>query len=292
MTKSNYIELGATLFIPATHKDLLEVIEAKKYKNLRSVVIDSEDGIDSKKLDIAIKSIKNTLIKFTHSSCLVFIRPRDVNMLKKLLTFEGIDKIDGFVLPKFSLSNAYSYLKITGTNYAIMPSIEGEELFDVEKLSELKDILLHYKDQIITIRFGLEDMLRQLSMRRKCEHSIFDMSVTSSVLGNFIAIFKSAGFNISAGVYPCFKDSKGFENDVLRDLQEGLFTKTIIHPNQIEIIEEQYKVTWEEFNEACEIYGNSDSIFNQNDKMAERDTMSPYSLEIIKRAEVYGIKGV
>ena len=290
MTKSNYIELGATLFIPATHKNLLEVVEGKKYKNLRSVVIDSEDGIDSEKLDIAINSIKNLLINFEHSSCLVFIRPKDVEILKKLLTFDGINKIDGFVLPKFSLSNAYDYLKVIGTNYAIMPSIEGKELFNVEKLLKLKDILLHYKNQIITIRFGLEDMLRELSMRRKCEYSVFDISVSSCVLGNFIAIFKSAGFNVSAGVYPCFKDSIGLKKDVLRDLQEGLFTKTIIHPNQIEIVEKQYKVTWEEFNEACEIYGNSNAIFNQNGKMAERDTMTPYSLEIIKRAEVYGIK--
>ncbi len=290
MKKSNYIELGATLFVPGVHKNLLEIAEGKKYKSLKSVVIDCEDGIDSKQVDIALQNLKELLINFTHSPCLLFIRPRDVTMLELILTFDSIDKIDGFILPKFSLSNAYHYLKITGTNYSIMPSIEGEELFNQTKLLELRDILLHYKEQIITIRFGLEDMLRQLSMRRGCEESLFDIGVTSSVMGQFIAIFKGAGFNISAGVYPCFKDSQGLKKDVLRDLKEGLFTKTIIHPNQIDIVQELYKVSWKEFNEACEIYGNTDAVFNQNDKMAERTTMTPHSLEIIKRAEVYGIK--
>jgi len=290
MKNSNYIELGATLFVPATHKNLLHIANGEKYPNLRSVVIDSEDGVDEKNLHIAIESIKNLLIELKNLNCLVFIRPKNVDVLKQFLEFEGISKIDGFILPKFSLSNAHQYLKIIGTNYAIMPSIEGEELFNQQKLFELRDILLHYKEQVIIVRFGLEDMLRQLGMRRTCEQSIFDMSATFNILGNFIATFKSVGFSVSGGVYPCFEDSKGFLKDVKRDMQEGLFSKTIIHPNQIDTINELYKVTWEEFNEACEIYGNSSAVFNQNGKMAERDTMTPYSQEIIKRAEVYGIK--
>jgi len=287
---NSYVELGATLFIPATHKDLRSVAEGKKYPNLKSVVIDSEDGVDERDLSTAIQNIKNLLIEFTKGNCLVFIRPKNTEVLKQFLSFDAISKIDGFILPKFSLTNAHQYLKLLNTNYAIMPSIEGEELFNQEKLLELRDILLHYKEQVILVRFGLEDMLRQLGMRRTCEQSIFDISATSCVVGNFIAIFKSAGFSVSGGVYPCFEDSQGFERDVKRDMQEGLFSKTIIHPKQIDLINKLYKVTWEEFNEACEIYGNSNAVFNQNGKMAERDTMTPYSQEIIKRAEIYGIK--
>ncbi|MEA2100851.1 MAG: HpcH/HpaI aldolase/citrate lyase family protein [Campylobacterota bacterium] len=286
----DYTELGATLFVPATHKDLMAVVEGKKYPNLKSVVIDSEDAISNDELLDAIKNIKKILINFKNSKCLVFIRPRDCEVLKKFLTFKGIDKIDGFILPKFSLLNANKYLTLIRDKYRFMPSIEGEELFNHSQLIKLKDILLPHKKQIILVRFGLEDMLRQLGMKRGCKHSLFDFSASSLVVGNFIATFKSVGFKVSAGVYPCFKDSKGFEKDVLRDLKEGLFSKTIIHPNQIELINELYKVTWLEFSEACEIYMSTDSVFKQNDKMAEVVTMLPYSQEIIKRAEVYGIK--
>ncbi|WP_455757162.1 HpcH/HpaI aldolase/citrate lyase family protein [Sulfurimonas sp.] len=133
-------------------------------------------------------------------------------------------------------------------------------------------------------------MLRQLKMRRKCEDSIFDFSVTSTVLGNFLAIFKSRGFEVSGGVYPCFKDVDGFKKDVLRDLKEGLFSKTIIHPSQIDIINKLYKVTKEEYEEAQQICESAHAIFSQNGKMAEQTTMFPHAKYITGRAEVYGVK--
>jgi len=287
--KIDAIELGATLFIPATHKDLQVVVEGRKYPNLKSVLVDCEDSVSDDTIQIALKSIRQLLLNFQKGTCLVFIRPRNIKILKEILLFEGIENIDGFILPKFSLSNAREYIKTLESKYLFMPSIEGIELFNNTKLLELQEILLQHKEQIITIRFGLEDMLRQLKMRRKCEDSIFDFSVTSSVLGNFIATFKNVGFNISGGVFPCFKDSKGFKKDVLRDLKEGLFSKTIIHPNQIEITNLLYRVSKIEFEEALSISKSEQQLFPQNDKMVEVTTMSPWANDIIKRAEVYGL---
>ncbi|MBU1990109.1 HpcH/HpaI aldolase/citrate lyase family protein [bacterium] len=294
MNRINYIELGATLFVPATHKDLSKIISKEKYPDLKSVLIDTEDGIDalnSESLPHAMERIENLLDTCTKSRLLVFIRPKNTDVLKKMLALKSIRKIDGFILPKFSLSNAQEYMQILkDTEFSIMPSIEGEELFSQRQLFELRDILLQHKEKIILVRFGLEDMLRQLGMRRGCEESVFDFSSTSNVLGSFIAIFKSSGFAVSGGVYPCFRDYEGFLRDVQRDLKEGLFSKTIIHPNQIVPTHESYRVTQTEFDEAVEIYTSKESVFNQNKKMAEKGTMFPHATEIIKRAEVYGIK--
>lgn len=287
----NFIEMGATLFIPATHKDLKSVINGVKYQNLRSVLVDTEDSIDDKDIQIALSCIQEMLSSFTKSKIFVFIRPRNVEILKEILSYKHIDKIDGFILPKFTLDNADEYLKVMGSSkHHIMPSIEGRELFESSKLVELRDKLLPDKDKIILIRFGLEDMLRQLRMRRTCEESIFDRSVTSAILGNFIAIFKASGFEISGGVYPCFKDEEGFKQDVLRDLKEGLFSKTIIHPSQIEITNQLYKVSQNEFDEARAISGSEKKISVQNSKMLEKDTMNPYAQYILSRAQAYGVR--
>ena len=284
------IILGGTLFIPATHKNLLAVVNAEKYPTLRSVVVDTEDSVSEYDFNDAMRRVKNMLVDFTKSPLLVFIRPRNEDVLKELLTYEKINKIDGFILPKFSLENADGYLNsLEDSKHFVMPSIEGLELFNQLQLLKLKDKLLPYKEKIVLIRFGLEDMLRQLKMKRKCEDSIFDFSATNAVLGNFIAAFKSSGFDISGGVYPCFKDIDGFKKDVLRDLKEGLFSKTIIHPSQIDIINELYRVTQKEFNEAQELCNSEDAIFNQDGKMAETTTMNPYAKNIIKRAKIYGI---
>jgi len=285
----DYTKLGGTLFIPATHKNLIAVVEGKKYPNLKSVVVDCEDSIIDERLDDALDSIKKMLIFFEKSGCLVFIRPKNYEILEKILEFESINKIDGFVLPKFSLTNGKEYLNLMGDRYSFMPSIEGEELFNQQKLLELKEMLVPYKEQIIIIRFGLEDMLRQLGMMRGCDESVFDVSSTSFVLGNFIATFKSAGFGVSGGVYPYFQNLDGYKKDILRDMREGLFTKTIIHPNQIAMIDELYKVSEDELKRAKEILKSDEAVFNQDGKMAEVVTMSPYAKNILKRAEIYGV---
>ncbi|MBT5935349.1 HpcH/HpaI aldolase/citrate lyase family protein [Sulfurimonas sp.] len=290
MNEKNYIALGGTLFVPSTHKNLENIICHEKYVNLKSVLVDTEDGLNEVELSIGLKAIEKLLKVYKKKKLLVFIRPKNTNILKKLLSMSGIEKIDGFILPKFSLTNAKEYLDILKPyDFGLMPSIEGKELFNQNELHELKDILLTSKQNIVLVRFGLEDMLRQLSMKRSCEESLFDYAATASVIGNFIAVFKSAGFVVSGGVYPCFKDEDGFIRDVKRDLKEGLFSKTIIHPNQIKIVNDLYKVSREEYDEAKKICESQNTVFNLNDKMAEKLTMEPYSNIILIRAEIYGV---
>jgi citrate lyase beta subunit len=290
MSKISYIELGGTLFVPAVHKNLDAIVNKQKYPNLKSVVIDTEDGIKSSDFEEAYKAIEDILHDFTKSKLLVFIRPRDTKFLKKLLDLKNIEKIDGFLLAKFSLLNANEYFNLLkGSHFSIMPSIETQELFNYNQLYELKDIIVTNKEKIIVVRYGLEDMLKELGIQRDSQKGVFDLSATASVLGHFIATFKSAGFAVSGGVYPYFQDEVGFIKDVQRDLAEGLFSKTIIHPSQISIINELYKVSDKKYQEALKITQEEDGIFAQNGKMIEVKTMSPYAKEIILRAKEYGV---
>ena len=284
------LDLGGTLFLPATHKNVEEILLRKKYVNLKSLLIDTEDSLDD--LESGLKRLAILLRVYNTTTLLVFIRPRNPEVLKRILSFENIDKIDGFILPKFSLHNAYNYLELLEpTTYKIMPSIEGTELFEQSRLIGLREILLKYKERIPVIRFGLEDMLRQLKMKQNCKDSVFDISVTSSIIGMFIATFKSVGFDVSGGVYPCFKDEEGFLQDVQRDMKEGLISKTIIHPQQIESINTLYKVKQSEYDEAKEICESTRAVFNQNGKMAEKLTMHGYAMQVIQRAKIYGVYG-
>ena len=249
--KISHIELGATLFIPASFPSLNAIVNEKKYPDLKSLVIDFEDGLKSDAIQNATQNVQDILKNIKGRTPLLFIRARDVKQLKTILAFESIEKITGFVLAKFSLLNAKEYLELLRpTKHLIMPSIEGSELFEQSKLIALRDLLLTNKEKILLVRFGLEDMLRQLSIWRKCEESIFDFASTSYVLGGFISAFKSSGFAISGGVYPCFKDDEGFIKDVQRDLKEGLFSKTIIHPSQIALAHNAYRVTREQLSKA------------------------------------------
>jgi citrate lyase beta subunit len=290
MRELNYVSLGATLFIPATHKALFDVVCNEKYPQLKSVVIDTEDALNDEDLQNAFKKIETLLERYEQKKLFVFIRPRNMQTLSRLLKYKNIKKVDGFVLAKFSLDNAQKYLSLLkDKEFHIMPSIEGKELFEQEKLHQLKECLLPFKHKIPLVRFGLEDMLKELGMRRSTTESIFDYAAPSFVLGQFIAVFKSAAFPISGGVFPFFTDDEAFKQDLRRDLKEGLFGKTIIHPQQIQLAHNLYKVKEEEYKEAMEILQSKESVFNQNSKMAETKTMAVFAKEILLRKEVYGL---
>ena len=291
MREISYIALGGTLFIPASHKNLDSIVSGEKYEGLRSLVIDFEDGLEESALSEAMQRLSRILSCVSSSSPFIFLRAKSVEHLAELLEVKNIERVDGFVLAKFSLVNADAYMQaLKDKAFYILPSIEGEELFHHEKLHQLKEKILSVNKQVLVVRFGLEDMLRQLSMRRECGESIFDFTSTASVIGNFIATFKSAGFWVSGGVYPCFEDSDGFLRDTKRDLKEGLFSKTIIHPSQIDTLNNLYKVTKQELAEAQEIVDSNKKLFAQNEKMAEKLTMLAHSKIILQRARLYGVK--
>lgn len=287
--KPDAAEMGGTLFVPATHKNVPSVATGQKYPNLRSVVFDTEDGITSDALDAAIEQLAQVLSTMPETKLKRFIRARDASTLSRICALPGIEKIDGFVLPKFGLDNADQYLEAIGTHY-FMPSIEGIELFDAGKLAQLRDILLGFQQQIILIRFGAEDMQRQLGLRRSQGMSLYDMCAPSHVIASLLLTFKPYGFRISAPVYRFFKDSEGFEREVKRDLQEGLLSKTIIHPSQIDPIEKLYQVSSKEFAEAQELVNSKKAVFASSGCMAEPSTQRPWAHEILKRAALYGVE--
>ncbi len=286
------LELGGTLFVPASHKNLEAVLSGTKYPELRSVVIDFEDGLASSDRQQALEKLDTTLESLKETKLLRFIRPQHPQMLKAFLQKENINNLDGFILPKFGLENANEYLSLfpfpisdSPFPWHIMPSIEGKELFDIQQLQKLREILLPHQKQIICIRFGAQDMLRQLGLRQ--DSSIYDMLVPRQVIANFIATFKPHGFEISAPVYPDFSDDQGFQKEVSYELHNGLTSKTIIHPKQIQVINNCYRVTKEELNDARAILKKEDGVINLNGKMGEQKTQNSWAKQIIMRHTLY-----
>jgi len=287
------VELGGTLFVPASHKNLEAILSGEKYPDLRSVVIDFEDGLAGKERKQALTYLETVLKSLKETKLLRFVRPQNKGMLKEFLQKENIEKIDGFILPKFGLDNANDYLKIIQNqkisikNLKIMPSIEGSELFDTQELQQLRKILTPYKEQIICIRFGAQDMLRQLGLRQ--QSSIYEMLAPKEVIANLIITFKPFGFDISAPVYPDFSDEEGFKEEVSFELQNGLISKTIIHPSQISLLNTLYQVTDRELTLAKTLLSKSDGVLNLEGAMGEIKTQSRWAETLLLRETYYRI---
>lgn len=284
------LQLGGTLFVPAVHKHLEAVARAERCPGLRSMVIDTEDGIAPGDLPRAMARLEALLGEPLSDGPLRFVRPRNPEGLQRLLAVEGIEKIDGFVLPKFGLHNAEAYLApLREHSHAIMPSIEGNELFDAAALAALRDRLLPWCERIPAIRFGAEDLFAQLGLRRDCAVSLYDMAAPSQVIGSLLNTFRPHGFDIAAPLYRCYRERQGFMAEVRRDLSEGFVGKTLIHPDQIALFESAYHVDADDYAEAKTLLERADAVTGHNGAMAERVTQHPWAEALLVRAERYGI---
>ena len=290
MRELHPLMLGGTLFSPASHPNLEKILQREKLPQLQSIVIDFEDALQKQSQQKALENLQNILENFIQNELIVFIRPATVSMLKELLNLNGIEKIDGFVLPKFSLTNAKEYLALLSKDFYIMPSIEKEELFDREQLKQLRELLEPYKKQILLIRIGCEDMFSLLGLKRQKNESVFDRGISGSIMYDVIKTFKPYGYAISGCVYVHFRDTKGFKEDIQTDFLQGLISKTIIHPNQIEPLQELYRVTKEEVDFAQKLLQSKEVVFDHDGMMAEKYTQSNYAKEVLLRAKIYGFK--
>ncbi len=288
------IQLGGTLYIPATHKNVAAVCNENKYPDLRSCIIDTEDAIDEKELETAIENITHMLKNYQPNELCVFIRPRNPDVLRSLLKIKNIEQIDGFSLPKFSTGVMYEYAQIihtSGHQFYLMPVLESLDIFSKEKLERIRSFLLDSNLDILSLRLGGEDLMQYLGLKRRCEDSIYELVAPSRVIADVINTFKPFGFNISATVFNCIDKHELYKRNVIEDLRQGLIGKTIIHPNQIAPINEAYKVTPNEYAMALKMLDkNTDAIIIQDGQMGEKFAHTSWAKVILQRHRYYGLK--
>ncbi len=292
MRQFDYIDLGATLYTPSINKNLYSIASGEKFPEITSVVFCFEDAIKEDQVEFALQNVQKFLNEYETSKVKVFIRPRNIENFQQILQLENINKIDGFALAKFGTQNMNQYFEVLAhKEFYIMPVIESTDMFDYQKLKQIRDFLLPYKENIITLRIGGEDMFKALSIKKECDESIHDFHISSKIFAELLSIFKPFGFNLSAPVYNCLQNLEFFRQEVQRDIKEGFFGKTMIHPNQAKICNEVYKVTQKEFDEANQILDKTnEAIFRFEDKMCEPSAHFVWAKTILKRSKVYGIK--
>jgi len=292
MRKIDYYQLGATLYIPILHKNLEAILKRKKYPFLKSVVICLEDSTALCDVANGMIILKDIIKNLQVTDLKVFIRPRNIANLQEMLLFENIDSVDGFALAKFDTSNISQYLSIfiKENHFYLMPILESKDVFNIQKLSDILKELEPFNDRILVIRIGGEDILSMLNTLRDCNKTIYEIMPLYLVLSNIINIFKPNGFNISSTVYSCFGDLETLKRELVSDGEHQIFNKTSIHPKQIELIQDSYKISSDELYIANKLLNEESAIFSYNDRMYEKTTHSNWAKSIMKRYENYGMK--
>lgn len=293
MRDIDYLDLGATLYIPATHSNLESVVIGNRYPRLKSIVICLEDSISHHELVIATKNLQKILqaLKAKSNHHYIFIRPRHIENLKEILCLENISYIDGFVLPKITTANLANFLDLfVRHNFYIMPTLETMDVFDLDKLKQLREILDRMKKNILSIRVGSEDILSLIDIRRESSMIIYDYIPFATILSNIINTFRPYGYNISAPVFNSFEELETLKEELKRDVALGIVNKTIINPAQIDSVHNAYRVCNNDLSIAQELLSTDRAILSFNGAMYERSTHLNWAKSIIKRGEIYGTK--
>ncbi len=292
--KLSPIQLGGSLYIPATHKNVAAICNENKYPELRSCIIDTEDAIGEDELECAIDNITKMLQQYVPGDLCVFIRPRNPKVLQRMLQIDNIKKVDGFSLPKFSTEVMHEYAHIitqSENQFHLMPVLESLDIFSKEKLEAIRSFLLESPLDILSLRLGGEDMMQYLGLKRRCEDNIYELVAPSKVIADVINTFKPFGFSISATVFNCIDKHELYKHNVYEDLRQGLMGKTIIHPSQITPINEAYKVTAKDYEMALKMLDkDTAAIIVQDGQMGEKFAHTSWAKVILQRHHYYGLK--
>ncbi len=204
--------LGATLYMPAVRKNIVDELKIKKHKGLMSMVICTEDSIGDHMVEEAEKTLAQTLVDLEEAIKtgeleyqdvpLIFIRVRNPGHMKRILDISGefLKNITGFVFPKFTDVNGEEYFRnLKYINEALnkifyaMPILETPELIYCEqrheRMKNVVSILDYYYRLVLNVRIGGTDLSGLFGIRRSFDVTIYDISVIRDFIGFLVNTF-------------------------------------------------------------------------------------------------------
>ncbi|GAB3455102.1 HpcH/HpaI aldolase/citrate lyase family protein [Insolitispirillum peregrinum] len=289
----SHLRLGASLYVPATRPDLLAVASGERYPGLKSVILCTEDSILNRQVEMALANLQECLPLIGCNRPLLFIRPRNSDVLTRLLGIRGIERIDGFVLPKATVDTVTAYARIIPRSFLLMPTLETREVFDPVALAGLRSVLMAdgVRERVLALRIGGNDLLNLLAIRRLPQRTLYDTAL-GSLIASLVTTFRPFGFPLTAPVFDDFGDMDTLNAEVSRDLEHGLIGKTAIHPLQVSLIERHYRVAQQDFDMAWRILDqDAPAVFQVDGVMCEPATHMEWARSVVERAEVYGVEG-
>ena len=165
---------------------------------------------------------------------LLFIRVRSVDQLKRMILRmeETKSLITGFVLPKFTQENGWTYFeeiaqynKYRAASASVLyglPILESASVIyresRVETLLEIKKILETYRQYVLNVRIGATDFSSLFGLRRSPDSTIYDISPIRDCMADIINIFGrvDTGHVISGPVWEYFSNREKCLNPQLR----------------------------------------------------------------------------
>ncbi len=314
-----YYSVGALLYCPANNESIVRSIITEKFGNHYSLALCLEDTINDDFVEEAEKIVVSSLKKIWDKKAVksfyipkIFIRVREKDQICRLMEMLGDAQIlvTGFIIPKFIPETADGYidelLKINreyNRKIYMMPILESQAMIDLRTrctmLYAIKDKLKRIEPLVLNIRVGGNDLCKMFGFRRHSNESIHDIKPVSAIFSDIVTTF-GLDYVISGPVWEYFNGEnweEGLKSEIVGDILCGFLGKTVIHPNQIEVVHNAYKVSLKDLQDANSILNwskNSASLVagsQAKERMNEYKTHCIWAEKIKILAEIYGVNG-
>lgn len=314
--------VGALLYCPALNTKIVDMLLHNSVEQPFSLALCLEDSISDSAVNLAEEQIVHTLDAIFQllatgqllKSALpqIFIRVRSAVQVKKLFnkikTYQSL--LSGFILPKYSLNCAEEYNKsileinsMADKKIYMLPIIESGDVINIstrnETLAGIKSYIDTMCEYVLNVRIGGNDFCKHFGIRRGYDETIYDILPVSNILSDILTVF-SMDYVISGPVWEYFDShnsewADGLKNEIKRDKLNGFIGKTVIHPNQIEIVNQCLKVEKSDFEDAISILNFKSehlAVAKSNDgkRMNEIKTHTKWAEKIAILANIYGVK--
>jgi citrate lyase beta subunit len=281
--------LGGSLYVPVTHRDVTSIANGIKWPELRSVIFCTEDAVAPSALEFGLDNLRRCLEEMEPRDALLrFVRVRNPGILAWLLDLPGVEKLDGFVFPKFDRHNADRYMELMqGSDHLCMPTLETRDVFETSRMITLRDHLLDrgYHHQILAFRIGGNDLLSLLGIRRPRDRTIYRTPLGHTI-AHLVTVFKPHGFQLTAPVFEHIDCPEILSEELSEDVAHGLCGKTAIHPSQLPVIEASFRIAPSDLEAARLILDDERAVFKFGGSMCEVATHSSWAMNILARTAV------
>ena len=284
--------MGASLYLPANHKHLMEVANGERLGHTRSLIFCTEDAVADADLSWALFNLSVVLANMkTEVGAERFVRVRNLEVMTRVLAMPGVDKLTGFVLPKCTRHNFDAYYRlIRDTDHMLMPTLETAEVFSDKEMRLFREVLEApgVRNRILALRIGGNDLLALLGLRRPRGMTIYRTPL-GPIIARLVTTFRPYGFVLTAPVFEHLDLPELLDQEVMEDMAYGMVGKTAIHPSQIALIEQHYRVKARDLEAARAILDvNSPAVFRMHDSMCEVATHRAWAQRMVEQSKVFG----
>ena len=285
------LRLGATMYVPVIHSQLADVVNGQRYPNLRSVVLCLEDALHDNDVTRGLNVLRQLLAEHDiEGGPLVFVRPRDLQMARYIAQFNGIEKVDGFVVPKLAADILPAWVAIAdAVDLVLMPTLESAWVFDPLAVSHFSQTLAAVGGQrVLALRVGGNDLLSHLALRRVRGQTLYEGPL-AGCLSQLMCSLGGRGFALTAPVFDITDDPVTLARECIKDVNFGFVGKTAIHPDQIDVIQNCFAVPESLLIDAQEVLQSSaPAVFKRDGAMLEPATHRAWAERTLARAVIYG----